>query len=501
MARSGKLPLFYQVQDDNDEFKSLRVTHDYTLEFSQYYRDLLRDNEAEPGNSPSDTNIDDVYQTLSARIYELDDNEVNKLIRYLNQSVKLIVTTSSSESKAFQLFEVLNDRGRSLEPMDLVENNFLKILNQDGFNQSQIKEYNEDWNLFLKNLFLTPKTKIKSSIFMKHFIMSEYGLNLKQEKLFDFFNGKIDKITSFNGSDIISLTKKLKENSEVYASIEKNQLDNLFIKDNDDLYNLFKIVRVKQMHPILMKFYDADDFLKCKVIDLCLRYAAGTIFASIQTNTLEKDIPNIIKKMNETHSYEKMYTILDQEIQAILKSRMDKLKANIELTNFVNAKGKPSNKALYILKFLELYFYKNPLIIKTKTKRKISLEHILGRTLNETDLLSNGFVDYEDFQNHLNKLGNLTILYTDENSSASNKNFLEKANIYEHSDFLLTRSLIKDEKTGIKSGQYNKYLDRINSFSPIYKTEKWSKSMIQQRGKDLANLFESILLEPFDTFF
>lgn len=105
------------------------------------------------------------------------------------------------------------------------------------------------------------------------------------------------------------------------------------------------------MHPILMKFYDADDFLKCKVIDLCLRYAAGTIFASIQTNTLEKDIPNIIKKMNETHSYEKMYTILDQEIQAILKSRMDKLKANIELTNFVNAKGKPSNKALYILKF------------------------------------------------------------------------------------------------------------------------------------------------------
>lgn len=198
------------------------MTHDHTLEFSQYYRDLLRDNEAEPRNSPSDTNIDDVYQTLSARIYELDDNEVNKLIRYLNQSVKLIVTTSSSESKAFQLFEVLNDRGRSLEPMDLVKNNFLKILNQDGFNQSQIKEYNEDWNLFLKNLFLTPKTKIKSSIFMKHFIMSEYGLNLKQEKLFDFFNGKIDKITSFNGSDIISLTKKLKKNSEVTLVLKKS---------------------------------------------------------------------------------------------------------------------------------------------------------------------------------------------------------------------------------------------------------------------------------------
>lgn len=33
----------------------------------------------------------------------------------------LIETTAPTEAKAFQLFEILNDRGRSLEPMDLIK--------------------------------------------------------------------------------------------------------------------------------------------------------------------------------------------------------------------------------------------------------------------------------------------------------------------------------------------------------------------------------------------
>ena len=74
--------------------------------------------------------------------------------------MKLIVTIAPSEAKAFQLFEILNDRGRSLEPMDLIKNTFLKGLAQANKDD---KEFNINWDNIMNHLQIDKKKKISSS--------------------------------------------------------------------------------------------------------------------------------------------------------------------------------------------------------------------------------------------------------------------------------------------------------------------------------------------------
>ena len=65
-------------------------------------------------------------------------------LQYLTTKVKLIETTAPSIERAFQLFEILNYRGQSLEPLDLLKNYLLKNLTAaPGITQNQIKDFSD----------------------------------------------------------------------------------------------------------------------------------------------------------------------------------------------------------------------------------------------------------------------------------------------------------------------------------------------------------------------
>lgn len=64
-----------------------------------------------------------------------------------------------SKAKAFQLFEILNDRGRSLEPLDLIKNH-LKILNTEGKPNLQVEVFTQNWKSFMDNLQISPKNEL-----------------------------------------------------------------------------------------------------------------------------------------------------------------------------------------------------------------------------------------------------------------------------------------------------------------------------------------------------
>jgi len=102
---------------------------------------------------------DTIYKTSYEFIQGLDDKQLKKFIIYYRDKIKLIETIAPTEAKAFQLFEILNDRGRSLEPMDLIKNGFLRTLTMEGKPEVKIDEFNSDWRETMDNL--QPK-KIKS---------------------------------------------------------------------------------------------------------------------------------------------------------------------------------------------------------------------------------------------------------------------------------------------------------------------------------------------------
>jgi hypothetical protein len=69
-----------------------------------------------------------------------------------------------------------------------------------------------------------------------------------------------------------------------------------------------------------------------------------------------------------------------------------------------------------------------------------SKEHILSQTP-DFDPIAFGFTDGEDYNEHLNGIGNITLLEWSLNSGAGNRSFLKKSEIYSKSAFKITSRL------------------------------------------------------------
>lgn len=492
LKRIGDISNGYQIVDDEDNFKGLRVIHDEGLSFGSFYRDLIKDQLSEDTLiiNDSDFKIKEVYEQLNERLQAFSDIQISKFITYIKNKVKLIVTIAPSEGKAFQLFEVLNDRGQSLEPMDLVKNTFLKTLRQSGFNDDDILVLNQNWKAFISNLQVTQKKKIQSSVFIKHFISSEYNKNIKQEDLFKFFKNDV----RLSGDEIIDFVKKLNKYSRIYSSIEKNYLENEYLTNNNDMYLVFKQFGIKQFHPILMNFYDAPKEIKTKVIDICCRYGATILFSSTQTNVIEKEMINIINKIRTGDSYQDKWESLERHLKILIENNSEKLKTNIEKNNFSNSTGSAQKKVRDMLYFIELKFNNNVLLVRPPKGKRITVEHILAKKSIIDDLNNYGFSSFEEYTRYLNRIGNLTLLYHDENTSVGTKRFSEKYETYKETDFIITKTIVTKIETTIKKGVETSRVSLINEHQPQYETNGiWTKKEIELRSKVISELVDKMI--------
>lgn len=490
IKRLGDLEKGFYRLDDAGDFLGLKITHESTLPFGEYYRNLIRDVKDIEPRVQSDENIEEVYNTIFSKIKELNDEQLFRFNAYLRKKVKLIVTTAPSEAKAFQLFEVLNDRGRSLEPLDLVKNRLLKQLTTAGFQTDDIEDFNINWSGFINNLQLTPRRKIKPSTFMKHFIIAEFGENIKQDKLFEFFQKSDNNKPRIASDEIIPFSRKLFKVSQLYKAIEKDPINNSY-SNHLNMFILFKILRLKQCHPILIKFYDSEQEVKDNVLDAVVRYGASILFSYTQTNTIESEIPGLIKKILNTRiSDEKKAEIVINELNKLIEKRRKTIETLIPTKDFSNSRGKTERKATDMLKFIELYFNNNTSIVTVPRGKRITVEHILSRSL-KIDHEEYGFQNDEEHRDYLNRIGNLTLLYNAENSGLGNSTFGEKIDAYGKTDFIITRTIVKQVETSVKGGKTAKNVNLINEYQPNYVTKNksiWSKRDIDRRGENIAKL-------------
>jgi hypothetical protein len=104
--------------------------------------------------------------------------------------------------------------------------------------------------------------------------------------------------------------------------------------------------------------------------------------------------------------------------------------------------------------------------LRSRMASNPTIEHILSQTPNfEPQAI--GFKNEQDFEEHKNLLGNLTLLEKKRNSSLQNANVIEKAPVYKASKFRIT-SVLGTELT-------------VNS--------SFTKKLLIARTKDLADKF------------
>lgn len=484
--------------------EELKIQHESELSFGKSYRSIMENEKIEciQNKTVSDSNIKSVYETIESILEQWNEEELVYLKNYIMDRVVLIYTQTPSMAKAFQLFEVLNDRGKSLEALDLIKNLFLKKLDRDQDSSDRYEKFTENWDAFIKNLRINNKKRIPGSDFLKHYLIGKEGKNVKKNKLFDYYvdqnKGDLSPVS------ILELSVDLNQTSEIYANIERENYQS-FLADPEDklMYILFKVLGGKQVHSLLIPFYnEKDEKAKKRLLDTVVRWYASVIFSFSPTNTIEKQIPKLVQNYNNNvkGGVNDALDILINELEADIKDKAKRARSILSTQSFKTKDNKANQKAQKLLYFIELYTHKNISVTITTKKQKPTVEHILSRKMKEkySDL---GMEDESDFLSCLNLLGNLTLLEKEKNSSAGDRRYKDKLKNYQESNFILAKTLAGNIKSSVKSNNNskiyrnaNKYLSQQNTPKDIY----WTKEKIISRTEQLAEYVYRILCNEWE---
>lgn len=509
-----KVKDIYSFQLNIGQPQMLRISFSSYLDYSRMYTDLILGNEIRYDDlSPSEMNLQLVYNTLKNEIEELDDEQLNNFTLYFLSNVQIIETVAPSEERAYQLFEVLNTRGRSLEPLDLIKNIFLKTIFENSDSARISTQFNANWKNFTENLEISRTKVISSSTFLKHYIIGMYGRNVKKDKIYPFL-----KELHLNANQILDLSEKLKKTSKIYADIEKGNSaefisDTIGYSELNDVQKsnleegikvLFNILNVNQFHSLLIPFYSFDFDKKKNLISAAIKYGASVMFAQRQTNVIENDIEQFMlsywQDTDVTHKFSNLLNKINLEKNNFILE----FQSNLETFNFSNRRG----RALMLLKFIDFYGNNNQdiLILPKTGNRSMTLEHIIPETPEEpNDFQNNGFQDTTEYKNYLNLIGNLTLLTRSENSSVGNKRFSLKRDTYQVTPFTITSNIVEKRANNYQSGIEFHNIQRINQWNPSieeYKNliedplqinEYWTKEAINFRGKSIKNYLLELL--------
>lgn len=497
--KSADLAKGYGIINDEDSFEDLKIQHHSSLNFGNSYKSIIQGSVKLEENleNPSDTRINEVYETIEEEIRNFDEIQLSKFVTYIKSKVLLIITTAPDLSKAFQLFEILNNRGKSLDPIDLIKNSLLKYLTSSPITNIERETFNLEWKSFIKNLRVSEKRSIDSSTFLKHYLIGTQGLNVNKDKLFLTLSDPQKKYTL---TEVLDLVKSLNRNSRVYGYIEQKNYKK-FIKDTNKMYILFELLNLKQAHTLLMPFYFESEKIKEIAVDLAIRLGASVVFSFTQTNFIEAHAPNIIEKyyrIKKENDVDVAFNIFQQEIKKLIEERSYIAKEAISFRKFENRNGVANKKGLDLFKFIELYAHGNTQIINPLQAKKISLEHIMPRDSKFNDFINTNFSSEDERKEFLNRIGNFAILYNGDNSHLSNKPFFDKKLVYSNLSFLTTKSLGGNLETHIIKGKDTLLFNQINDYIALNNEHAnsckyWTKEMIEDRSEKVANYLFHIL--------
>lgn len=391
------------------------------------------------------------------------DERVNRLIDIINAFMKkmyVVAIIAENEESAYTMFQVLNDRGRSLGIIDLLRPYTLQILENKNISKAYFEEVSLSWDRLAE--------KDNCDEYMRIYLESYIKVSRKDKKI----HNKYKEI--FFGEDIapVKVRDRIKDIEKKYEIYEK-------ILDGEWPYNSSKVDRwtknrlkeiIKKLKykgsiPLLMAIYDEcdeDDFVY--VVDIIER----TVFryrtvCGRKADKLLSIYDRSIAKIRECRyidreEFKNDMSNLFIESECDMKEFRDKIKEKGKL-NYDNI---DKGKLLYFLTTIESYYRPDYLKYKVLIEPNkavindgnIWIEHIYPQKPEDTDR-------DKKMDKVVNNLGNLTILEDKNNRKLSNKPFKEKKEGYKIEKLIITNILYEYQKWGKKEieERENMYID------------------------------------------
>lgn len=353
----------------------------------------------------------------------------------LLDSLDLVLMVTDSYYDAFRLFETLNNRGLSLSSVDLIKN---YLLSKISTNDSLVEECIEIWDSIIGNIEEIESVRHDKVRFFRHYLFSTEPGIVPVPKLYSRYQKLIDQT-----GNVLKLVEDIWAKSELYVKLFNGLLG---IRDID--YKLNTIVRIEATtsYPLLLRCF-SENLQKDQLMK---------ILEAVEIFTLRRSICNI-----STRDIDRIYNHLALEafkqedpVKYIIEYLRKRAPIDTEFyLNFQNRDFTRTAQTKYILEMIENELTNNTKEKMINSRTDVHIEHIMPRELlrrRATEIESSWKTELgaraSEYSVYVNRIGNLTLLGSELNITASNLSFSEKKKKYAQSVIQLTKEICKEDK-------------------------------------------------------
>lgn len=428
----------------------------------------------------------EAYSIISKRLNAdyTDFAEYKKFASYFISKVVFIQIGATNMADALKIFETINQRGVTLNPLDLLKNMlFMQI------DESQFDKLNTKWKTMIDDL---ESMKEKPLRFLRYYITATYDVSdVKQD-----FQGIINEDDIYNW---LSKNNDKCHYKESPIQFTDDMIDGLrryktYLNPDNNLQGRDYLLDIKaimgksyRLHLVpLLSSKGMDDVLRAnlfKVFDLVIYYS---VVNNIKSNTIERLFSSWCPSIR---------TITDQDgLDAFIKTKVVPTVNNWNLAykqNFMGInlaimqKYKVKTILARIFKYVDAYRAnsQDAADITDYLKSKNEIEHIMPVKCD--DIQQYDITDPEEYEIKKGQLGNLTLLEKTLNATIQNDGYDSKVVAYKNSAFYLTKAL--DELVDVGD---DTAINRMNK--ELQSWDKWDHSTINERQLMLYNLSRKI---------
>lgn len=353
-------------------------------------------------------------QEIKKELYRTIDKE--QLIEDLTETVlyrlSFVEISCKDTMDAFQVFESLNGKGLDLTPAELVKTYILGA-------SASVSDALVSWDTMVDEI---GQDNLVS--FLTHFLFCK-----KQERVGrKHVTKEFSDLIKTNGAK--SVLKQLTEDAQLYSKLRQPTSR---LKSRNALEDLIDLKQEQVYSPLLSasKRFGITSKEFCMFADALLVYIVRHQVCGLSSNKLDSVFSSVIASItNESNN------ISDILAELVKNSPNDEMFIASFKELIIDDSGLAQKKARVYLRRIE---EKNrgadaPLQL---IRDELTVEHIIPRGLKDVDLVEwlnlpeDASMDLTDFrESKIRSIGNLALLYSPENSSASNNGFKEKKAVY-----------------------------------------------------------------------
>ena len=384
---------------------------------------VIQIEEAVPAtNTDSQERIIENVTHLYQEIRKLSTEQRTKLAQFVINRCYLVVVTTNSESSAYRIFAVMNDRGLDLSPTDILKAEITGAIEDDHSRT----EYAQKWEALEERLGRDQFAELFSHIRMI------YGKDKQRRNLQEEFRAQV--LQSLGSKEFID--NILVPYAEAYEKTVGTD-DNVPDEIKPYLRYLSRLDNVDWIAPAMSLFFDPprDNCTLLEYVKGLERLAYGLFILRANVNSRIARFASLITAIqNQDHSEA-------QEALMLRKAEKESIKSTLDGPIY----GLTRVRLPLLLRLDELMASAGA----TYDHRIVTIEHVLPQTPGDDSNWIEWFPDEEERADWTHRLANLVLLSRRKNTRAYNFEFDRKKEEYFQRDgvtpFALTIPVLSND--------------------------------------------------------